>query len=100
MLGHHYIKSWAKTQAVIALSSAESELYALIRYSSEVLGIKSAMQDFGLVVGGLIKSDASAALGIIQRQGLGKMRHIDTSYLYIQQINAEKVLKSRKREPQ
>ena len=51
------------------------------------------MQDFGLAVGGLIKSDASAALGIIQRQGLGKMRHIDTSYLYIQQINAEKILK-------
>ena len=29
-------------------------------------------------VGGVVKTDASAALGIIQRQGLGKVRHIDT----------------------
>ena len=30
-------------------------------------------------------ADASAALGIIGRTGLGKMRHIDTSYLWLQQ---------------
>ena len=50
------------------------------------------MQDWGIQVSGVVKSDASAALGIIQRQGLGKVRHIDCAYLYIQQINAEKVL--------
>ena len=59
---------------------------------SETLGVKSALFDFGILVGGVIKSDASAALGIIQRQGLGKLRHIDTSFLYIQQINVDKVL--------
>ena len=90
--GKHYVKSWSKTQSLVALSSAESELYALIKCTSEILGIKSAMQDWGIQVSGVVKSDASAALGIIQRQGLGKVRHIDCSYLYIQQINAEKVL--------
>eukprot|EP00974_Lingulodinium_polyedra_P069419 6720679-Lingulodinium_polyedra.AAC.1 len=50
------------------------------------------MQDWGIQIGGVVKSDASAALGIIQRQGLGKVRHIDCSHLYIQRVSAEKVL--------
>ena len=37
--------------------------------------------------------DASAALGIINRKGLGKTRHIDTGLLWIQQIAAEQRLK-------
>ena len=44
----------------------------------------------------MVKSDASAALGIVQRQGLGKVRHLDCSYLYVQQINAERLLKFEK----
>ena len=92
MFGKHYVKSWSKTQSLIALSSAESELYALLKCTAEVLGVKSAMQDWGVRTGALRKSDASAALGIIQRQGLGKVRHIDCFYLYIQQVNAEKIL--------
>ena len=39
-----------------------------------------------------VKSDASAALGIVQRQWLGKVRHLDCSYLYIQQVCATKLL--------
>ena len=31
--------------------------------------------------------DASAALGIVQRIGLGKLRHLDTSFLWIQEVN-------------
>ena len=77
MNGGHYIKSWSKTQSVIAVSSAESELYALVKTVAELLGIKSALADWGFNTAGCIKSDASAALGIIQRQGLGKVRHID-----------------------
>ena len=36
------------------------------------------------------KGDASAALGIIGRRGLGKVRHIDTSHLWIQETAANK----------
>ena len=35
MLGSHCLKAWSKTQAVIARSSAESELYGLVRASCE-----------------------------------------------------------------
>ena len=51
------------------------------------------LEDFGVEVSGEILSDASAALGIIARTGLGKMRHLDTNFLWIQQASAEKRLK-------
>ena len=54
--------------------------------------MKSALADWGVNASAVMKSDASAALGIIQRQGLGKVKHIDCAYLYIQQVSAEKVL--------
>ena len=67
-------------------------MYGLVKCVSETLGVKSALFEFGILVGGVIKSDASAALGIIQRQGLGKLRHIDTSFLYIQHCDSKRHL--------
>jgi len=93
MLNDHWLKSWSKSQSTVALSSAESELYACVKASSEGLGMISMLRDFGVEVQGSIMSDASAALGIIARNGLGKMRHLDTNFLWIQQVNAEKRLK-------
>ena len=71
MFGQHYIKSWSKTQSLFALSSAEIELYALVKCVSELLGIRSALKDWGSNVGGVVRTDASAALGIILRQPCG-----------------------------
>lgn len=36
--GCHLIKSWSKTQAVLAKSSAESELYGVVKCACEGLG--------------------------------------------------------------
>ena len=41
--------------------------------------------DWKIKIDANLLADASAALGIIGRTGLGKMRHIDTSYLWLQQ---------------
>ena len=41
-------------------------------------------------------ADASAALGIIGRTGLGKLRHTDTSYLWLQQESIKSKLKMNK----
>ena len=38
-------------------------------------------------------ADASAAIGIIGRTGLGKLRHIDTSYLWLQQESIKRKLR-------
>ena len=53
----------------------------------------SMMKDLGWDVTGEVWGDASAALGIINRRGLGKTRHIDTGLLWIQQTAAERQLK-------
>ena len=90
--GTHLIKSWAKNQGLVALSSAESELYAVVKATAEGVGIQSIMKDLGQIVEGHVWADASAALGIVNRKGLGKVRHLDTNYLWIQDVAARKAM--------
>ena len=92
-VGKHTIKGWSKTQALVALSSGESELYASLKAAAETLGLMSMLKDSNWKMAGQVYGDASAALGIIHRTGLGKTRHIDTSLLWIQQTAAERQLK-------
>ena len=90
MMGEHLVKSWSKTQSLTALSSGESEFYAALKASAEGLGMLSLLKDYGLVMRGQVFGDASAALGIINRKGLGRTRHIDTGLLWIQETAAAK----------
>ena len=93
ILGTHWLKSWSKTQTLIALSSAESELYVAVKAIAETMGIQSMAKDFGLPTEATIMADASAALGIISRKGLGKVRHLDINHLWIQQAAAQRRIK-------
>ena len=51
----------------------------------ESFGVPSLLFDFGLESKIRVVSDASAALGIVKRLGLGKVRHLDTADLWVQQ---------------
>ena len=84
--GHHSIKSWSVNQPVIALSSGEPEYYSLVKGASNTIGVESIMSDLGVsyVDPILIRSDASAAIGIASRIGIGKVRHIEVSQLWVQ----------------
>ena len=79
------IKAWSRTQALIALSSGEPELSAVTKVAAEALGIQSVLSDFGTKVKVEIHSDATAAIGICKRQGLGRVRHLATADLWVQQ---------------
>ena len=85
MVGTHATKTWPSTQHLIALSLAEAELYALLRCACQAIGIPNLAIDFGINVQTTIRIDASAALAIIQRQGLCKFRHIDAHWFCIQE---------------
>ena len=87
-LGHQVIKSWSSTQQLVALSSGKAELYALIKGASQTRGIISMLVDDGTVC-----TDASAAMGISFRRALGRTRHLDVQYLWIQEKVAEGRLK-------
>ena len=91
--GRHLLKAWSRIQQTVALSSAEAELYSSIKGASELMGCRFIMMDFGFSVAGEVLGDASAALGIIQRHGLGRLRHIDCAYLWIQQQSASKAIR-------
>ena len=92
MIGTHLVKSYSRQQRTIALSSAEAELHALVAASAEALGLAAYAFDLGMILKPMMFTDASAALGIAQRRGLGKLRHVQTQALWIQQANHEKRL--------
>ena len=82
--GKHLIRSFSRTQSSIALSSAEAELYAMVSAASEGMGARAMVKDYGGQVGINLFVDASAAIGVAQRKGLGRIRHLDTQALWIQ----------------
>ena len=85
MLGRHLIKSWSSTQGLVSLSSGESEFYGVTKASGIALGYQSLLRDVGVDAKLRVWTDSSATMGICGRQGLGKLRHIDTRSLWIQQ---------------
>ena len=91
-IGEHCIKTWSKTPAVIAKSSAESELYGVVRGACEGLGIKTLCMDMGLDLGITLELLATAAKGILDRQGIAKVRHIDVNCLWLQEQCAKKIV--------
>ena len=83
MRGRHCLKAWAKTQGCVTLSSAESELLGAVRGGTEGLGIQSLLSDVGLDARVSLHMDAAAALGVIQRRAVGRVRHLDVATLWL-----------------
>jgi hypothetical protein len=84
MLGSHAVMNWSSTQAVVSLSSGEAELYAMTKGAVNTKGMMSLGQDFGMVFHGRVGCDSSAAIGMVNRTGVGKLRHVRVQYLWIQ----------------
>ena len=77
----------------MALSSGEAELYGLVKASAEGLGLQYLLADIGFKVYVRVKADASAALGVVERKGLGRLRHVHTNFLWVQTRAADKSVK-------
>ena len=92
MMGTSCVKSWSKTQATIAQSSAESELIASVKGAAEALGVVSLAKDLGISLGVRLHLDAAAALGILERRGVGKVRHLDVASLWLQEKELRKLI--------
>ena len=82
--GSHCLKTWSSTQATVALSSAEAELYVLTKGASQGLGLIALLADIGVTVEVAVHTDASAAIAIVRRAGLGKLRHLNVRDLWFQ----------------
>ena len=84
MRGNHCLRHWSSTQTTVALSSGEAELGGLCKGAANGIGMRSVAKDLGVAFKIKMLSDATAALGMCRRLGVGKVRHLDTSLLWIQ----------------
>lgn len=91
-IGDHCIRTWSRTQHLVAASPAEAELYASVRAACEALGVQTQLKDLGQDMDAKVHIDASAAKSIIEREGHAKIRHIDTHVLWIQEQEAHRTL--------
>ena len=92
MSGRHMISHWSSTQTVIALSSAEAELNAVVKMVSETLGVKNMFKSMGIDKKIVIKTDSSACNGIVHREGCGKVKHLETRQLWVQDVVGQKIV--------
>ena len=96
MHGSHLLESWAVFQKVCSLSSAESEFYAIGSGAARGLMIKNAINEMREAAGRddpldmTVESDSTAAKGMVQRHGVGRVRHLATRYLWIQESQRSK----------
>jgi hypothetical protein len=97
MIGTATCHTYSKSQAVIALSSGEAEYYGLVSAVSASLGVQSTLRDWGWKLGVRILMDASTGIAIGSRRGLGKTKHIDTVFLWAQQLVTDGRVKLLKR---
>ena len=96
MLGDGVVKTWSSTQTTIAQSSGEAEYYALVRAAAEGLGMQSVMQDLGWKMRVRLHVDSSAAKSIASRVGLGRVRHLEVKFLWLQAVVRDRRLEVRK----
>ena len=91
------IKSSSTGQAVQALSSGEAEYVSCVKGASLGLGCASMSEDFGMSRPTIIlESDSAAAKGICSRIGLGRIRHLSTTLLWLQGYIEKKLIEIRK----
>ena len=60
-------------------------MFGVVRGSTEGLGLITLCGDLGAAVKIRVHLDASAAKGMFEREGIGKVRHVEVDVLWIQE---------------
>ena len=58
--------------------------------------MQALLADMGIQVDVEVLTDASAAMGVLDRRGLGRLRHVDTNFLWVQEAAADTNVKYQK----
>ena len=83
--GPYLISDLVKGQSVVATSSGEAELYAAVSVMKDMILIKRALSFIGMSAKMEIRLDSSAARAMLERQGAGRVRHVEVAVLWAQQ---------------
>ena len=87
------LKSWPSTQSIVAPSSGEAEYYAVVKGACEGIGLKQLLVYMGVKMEVRLWVDSSTAKAMSERMGLGKVRHMDVRYLWVQEVRRRGGLK-------
>ena len=91
MNGRHMIVAKCNLQSVTSLSSCEAEFYAAVKALSYALFMRAVLVDWGVEHSGIeLYTDSSSAKRFMERRVLGKIRYIQTKFLWIQERLAAK----------
>ena len=90
--GSRTLREFTKGQSCQTLSSGESECYAAMTTTEEALHLQRLLEFLGMPVKLRLRIDSTAARGIIQRQGCGPLKHIETRPLWPQAEHEERKL--------
>ena len=86
------LASFSRTQKAISLSSGEAENYAAVDTACESLFMKQVLQFLDVDCRLEVHTDSSACIGVAMRSGCGRIRHLETRSLWLQQRVARKDL--------
>lgn len=75
----------AINQSNINLSSGEAESMAVVKAACEGIAVQRICQEWGSKRVITVYTEATAALALIGKEGLGRARHIDVGVLWLQQ---------------
>ena len=85
MSGTHLLAHWSRTQSCVALSSGEAELNAMLKAACEGLNLKYLLDEIGEERMLHLMGDSSASHGTLQRLGSGRVKHLQTHQLWLQE---------------
>eukprot|EP00959_Pyramimonas_sp_CCMP1952_P443534 9285319-Pyramimonas_sp.AAC.1 len=78
------LSRWRR-QGSVALSLAESELYALGSGTADALGLASLLEEWKEKTMPPVMNDSNSALHIVKKRGPGNMEHVEMRFLALQQ---------------
>ena len=92
-IGQFLLTSECPGQGTVALSSRESEMYALGAQSAELIFAQAILKEIGLSFLIHARADSSTARAMATKEGAcRKMKHIHTRFLFIQDLVFRKAL--------
>ena len=84
---------WVASDHVRALSSGEAELYGIVVGSARGIFTKHMYEEMGRTIDVDVETDSTAAIGMCSRTGVGKTRHIQVRWVWIQGAIRNKVVR-------
>ena len=87
--GDCILSGWSRTQPSVSLSSCEAEMYALTIGIAEGLLAKHLLQELGLKCDLRNHVDSVSAKAWVSKRGLGRMKHVELRYMFIQDVVAK-----------